>query len=84
MKDPREFLSDKGAKFHYPSTVKPCIRKSGCVESRIATYFLDTRHPDDSPEHGLGNRLYGGDDSMRIRQEYLLSVEASGTTGHGA
>ncbi|HIG20005.1 MAG TPA: alpha-glucan family phosphorylase, partial [Candidatus Poseidoniales archaeon] len=27
------------------------------------------------PEHAaLGNRLYGGDDSTRLRQEYLLGV----------
>ena len=41
----------------------------------ISTYFLDTRHPSNSLEHSsLGDRLYGGDDSTRIRQEYLLGV----------
>ena len=41
----------------------------------VPVYFLDTRHPDNSPEHQvLSSRLYGGDDDVRIRQEFVLGV----------
>ena len=41
----------------------------------VPVYFLDTRHPKNSPEHqALSSRLYGGDDGVRIRQEYVLGV----------
>ena len=41
----------------------------------VPVYFIDTRHDLNKPEHAaLGNRLYGGDDSTRLRQEYLLGV----------
>ncbi|HJN55397.1 MAG TPA: alpha-glucan family phosphorylase, partial [Candidatus Poseidoniales archaeon] len=43
--------------------------------SGIPTYFLDTHHPSNRPEHAaLCSRLYGGTDETRIRQEYLLGV----------
>ena len=36
---------------------------------------MDTHHPKNSEYHQrLGARLYGGDDDVRIRQEYLLGV----------
>ena len=41
----------------------------------VPVYFMDTRHPENAIEHqGLSSRLYGGDDGMRIRQEYVLGV----------
>lgn len=41
----------------------------------VPVYFLDTQHPQNSEAHQLlGSRLYGGDDLVRIRQEYLLGV----------
>ena len=41
----------------------------------MPVYFLDTYHPNNSESHQrLGARLYGGDDSVRLRQEYLLGV----------
>ena len=39
----------------------------------VPVYFIDTRHPANSSEHQeLSSRLYGGDDEVRIRQEYVL------------
>ena len=41
----------------------------------VPVYFIDTRHPSNSPEHQLlSSRLYGGGDEVRIRQEYVLGV----------
>ena len=41
----------------------------------VPVYFLDTFHPKNSEKHlDLGLTLYGGDDWVRIRQEYLLGV----------
>ena len=38
-------------------------------------YFIDTRHPENTTEHQeLSSRLYGGDDGVRIRQEYVLGI----------
>ena len=74
--DPDEYLSDTGVEISLPLD-------GGILHSKVwlyrikgvSTYFLDTRHPGNSPEHAsLGNRLYGGDDSTRLRQEYLLGV----------
>ncbi len=60
---------------------------SGSLSKSIQVLFLDTRHADNSPEHSsLGDRLYGGDDENRIRQEYLLGVggiRAMQALGHG-
>ena len=48
------------------------IGQSGHI---VPVYFIDTRHPANSPEHqALSSRLYGGDDDVRIRQEYVLGV----------
>ena len=42
---------------------------------KVPVYFIDTRHPENTTEHQeLSSRLYGGDDRMRIRQEYVLGV----------
>ena len=44
----------------------------------VPVYFIDTRHPANSSEHQeLSSRLYGGDDEVRIRQEYVLGVGGS-------
>lgn len=41
----------------------------------VPVYFMDTRHPENAIEHQeLSSRLYGGDDDVRIRQEYVLGV----------
>ena len=41
----------------------------------VPVYFMDTRHPENATEHQeLSSRLYGGDDGVRIRQEYVLGV----------
>ena len=47
----------------------------GTSGNLVPVFFLDTMHPKNSKEHvELGMRLYGGDDAVRIRQEYLLGV----------
>ena len=41
----------------------------------VPVYFMDTRHPENATEHQeLSSRLYGGDDGVRIRQEYVLGI----------
>mgnify|MGYP003322624059 FL=1 len=41
----------------------------------VPVYFMDTRHPENAIQHqDLSSRLYGGDDGVRIRQEYVLGV----------
>tara|TARA_B100000902_G_scaffold34549_1_gene41549 strand:+ start:6825 stop:8438 length:1614 start_codon:yes stop_codon:yes gene_type:complete len=74
--DPNDFLTDTGIEIELELDGK--ILHSKIWEYKIKnipTYFLDTRHPSNSAEHSaLGDRLYGGDDSTRIRQEYLLGV----------
>ncbi|MEE2747481.1 MAG: alpha-glucan family phosphorylase [Candidatus Thermoplasmatota archaeon] len=74
--DPNEFLLDTGIEIHLPLDGTTLHSKVWLYRIKgIHTYFLDTRHPENSQEHAsLGNRLYGGDDSTRIRQEYLLGV----------
>ena len=74
--NPHEFLSDTGVDIALPLDGTTLRSKVWMYRVKgLPTYFLDTRHPDNSPEHAsLGNRLYGGDDSTRIRQEYLLGV----------
>ena len=48
------------------------VGQSGHV---VPVYFIDTRHDGNTSEHqSLSSRLYGGDDDMRIRQEYVLGV----------
>ena len=74
--DPHEFLCDTGVEIALPLDGTTLYSKIWMYRIKgLPTYFLDTRHPDNSPNHkSLGNRLYGGDDSTRIRQEYLLGV----------
>ena len=41
----------------------------------VPVFFMDTRHPENTTQHQeLSSRLYGGDDGVRIRQEYVLGV----------
>lgn len=79
--EPDEFLVDTGIdmalnldgrKLHSRIWKKTI---TGVTGKSVEVLFLDTQHPDNSPEHSiLAQRLYGGDDSTRIRQEYLLGV----------
>ncbi len=74
--DPHDFLTDTGIEIELPLDGTTLHSKIWVYQIKgVPTYFLDTRHPKNSPEHtSLGNRLYGGDDATRIRQEYLLGV----------
>ena len=74
--DPHDFLTDTGIEIELPLDGTTLHSKLWVYQIKgLSTYFLDTRHPENSPEHAsLGNRLYGGDDATRIRQEYLLGV----------
>ena len=74
--DPHDYLIDTGIEISLPLDGTTLYSKVWIYEIKgLPTYFLDTRHPNNSPNHrSLGNRLYGGDDSTRIRQEYLLGV----------
>jgi len=74
--NPEDFLCDTGIEISLPLDGKVLHSKVWLYKIKgISTYFLDTRHPENSDEHStLGNRLYGGDDKTRIRQEYLLGV----------
>ena len=74
--DPEEYLTDTGEVLTLPLDGNTLHAKVWVYQTKgISTYFLDTRHPNNSPEHtALSNRLYGGDNSTRIRQEFLLGV----------
>ena len=74
--NPQEYLADTGVVISLPLDGTILYSKIWMYSIKgLPTYFLDTRHPDNSHGHAsLGNRLYGGDDSTRIRQEYLLGV----------
>lgn len=42
---------------------------------RVAVYLLDTNCPENSPsDRDITHRLYGGDESVRIRQEIVLGI----------
>jgi starch phosphorylase len=74
--DPHEFLSDTGVEVEIPMNGDIVHSKIWLYRIKgLPTYFLDTRHPLNSPEHAsLANRLYGGNDETRLRQEVLLGV----------
>ena len=79
--DPNDHLTNTGQTIQLPldgSTLYASIWKANVVGVGghvVPVYFLDTFHPNNSAEFvGLGARLYGGDDSTRVRQEYLLGV----------
>ena len=79
--DPAQHLEDTGIEITLPldgTQIQSRLWKmvvEGVNGSKVDVIFLDTRHPE-NPERfaNLGERLYGGDDSTRIRQEYLLGV----------
>ena len=79
--DPAQHLVDTGVEITLPldgTKIQSRLWKmvvEGVNGSTVDVIFLDTRHPE-NPEQfvNLGERLYGGDDSTRIRQEYLLGV----------
>ena len=79
--DPSEHLTDTGIELALPlddTTLNARVwvtQVAGISGHVVPVYFIDTRHDLNKPEHAaLGNRLYGGDDSTRLRQEYLLGV----------
>ena len=79
--DPADYLIDTGLELTLPldgGTLYSRVWKvdvTGESGSSVPVFFLDTHHPKNSESHQrLGARLYGGDDSVRIRQEYLLGV----------
>ncbi|MBS71849.1 MAG: alpha-glucan phosphorylase [Thermoplasmata archaeon] len=74
--NPEEYLCDTGVEISLPLDGGMLHSKVWLYKIKgISTYFLDTRHSANSDAHSiLGNRLYGGDDKTRIRQEYLLGV----------
>ena len=42
---------------------------------RVAVYLLDTNSPENAPvDRDITHRLYGGDESTRIRQEMILGI----------
>ena len=86
--DPTDFMTDTGVEITIPLDGVELHSRIWLYQIRgVPTYFLDTRHTSNSTEHAsMANRLYGGDDHTRIRQEFLLGVggiralQAMGTT----
>lgn len=79
--DPSLILEDTGREIALPldgTTIHLQIwRKQieGVGGRKVNIIFLGTAHPDNSDEHkSLSWKLYGGDASTRIRQEYILGV----------
>ena len=79
--DPANHLVDTGMDISLPLDGTDLVARvwkaeiTGIGGHVVPVYFMDTFHPQNSEEHRkLGLRLYGGDDSVRIRQEYLLGV----------
>ncbi|MBT3652500.1 MAG: alpha-glucan family phosphorylase, partial [Euryarchaeota archaeon] len=79
--DPSEFLEQTDVTIQLPldnKTIYARVWRANIVGQTghvVPVYFLDTTHEDNSQYHQeIGQRLYGGDDDTRIRQEYLLGV----------
>ena len=79
--DPAKHMQDTGMEISLPLDggelwAKVWIAEITGVSGHVVpVYFLDTFHPKNSEKHlELGLTLYGGDDWVRIRQEYLLGV----------
>ena len=79
--DPAKHMQDTGVEISIPLDGGELWAKvwqadiSGVSGHVVPVYFLDTFHPKNSEKHlELGLTLYGGDDWVRIRQEYLLGV----------
>jgi starch phosphorylase len=76
-----QYVQDTGTEISLPldgGEIRSRLWKAeveGVSGAKVDVIFLDTAHPENSNEHSrLAARLYGGDDSVRIRQEYLLGV----------
>tara|TARA_B100000683_G_scaffold275998_1_gene328514 strand:- start:13518 stop:15167 length:1650 start_codon:yes stop_codon:yes gene_type:complete len=79
--DPAQHMQDTGMEISLPLDGGELWAKvwradiTGVSGHVVPVYFLDTFHPKNSEKHlELGLTLYGGDDYVRIRQEYLLGV----------
>ena len=79
--DPAQHLQDTGMDISLPLDGDELWAKvwradiTGVSGHVVPVYFLDTFHPKNTEKHlDLGLTLYGGDDWVRIRQEYLLGV----------
>ena len=79
--DPSNHLIDTDIEIELPldnSTLYSRVWRvdvKGVTGHIVPVYFLDTEHPSNIEQHKkLSSRLYGGDDNMRIRQEFLLGV----------
>ena len=79
--DPAQHMQDTGMEISLPLDDGELWTKvwradiTGVSGHVVPVYFLDTFHPKNSEKHlELGLTLYGGDDWVRIRQEYLLGV----------
>lgn len=79
--DPAQHLQDTGMDISLPLDGGELWAKvwradiTGVSGHVVPVYFLDTFHPKNTQKHlDLGLTLYGGDDWVRIRQEYLLGV----------
>jgi starch phosphorylase len=79
--DPSEFLEETAITIEIPldnQTIYARVWRANIVGQtghKVPVYFLDTTHENNSQYHQeIGQRLYGGDDDTRIRQEYLLGV----------
>ena len=79
--DPAQHMQDTGMEISLPLDGEELWAKvwradiTGVSGHTVPVYFLDTFHPKNSEKHlELGLTLYGGDDWVRIRQEYLLGI----------
>lgn len=79
--DPAQHMQDTGMEVSLPLDGGELWAKvwraeiTGVSGHVVPVYFLDTFHPKNSEKHlELGLTLYGGDDWVRIRQEYLLGI----------
>ena len=79
--DPEQHLQETGMDISLPLDGGELWAKvwradiTGVTGHVVPVYFLDTFHPKNSEKHlDLGLTLYGGDDWVRIRQEYLLGI----------
>ena len=79
--DPSEFLEQTDITIQLPLDDQTIYARVWCANivgqtgHKVPVYFLDTTHEKNSQYHQeIGQRLYGGDDDTRIRQEYLLGV----------
>ena len=87
--DPSEFLELTDITIQLPLDNQTmyarvwCANVVGQTGHKVPVYFLDTTHELNSQYHQeIGQRLYGGNDDTRIRQEYLLGVGGVQLFGH--